>query len=223
MGGQHPRLGVEPAEQASGTAPLGLRQLVGPLVAQKVGTADAVEQHGPARANITWCPGRAGQQVGEVVRGMARRGQGRDREGAGGDLGTIAEGRAFPGEAEVLAFGHDVGGAQPAGQVQAPAQIVVVDVRLQDMGDADPQGLGRLQVAVGLALRVDHDGYLAVVDQVAPVPEPCRLEADGLGPCRGGQGQGRPRQAIGAGVVVKGRTCHVHRSLRCSVTSSAGQ
>jgi hypothetical protein len=111
---------------------------------------------------------------------MAGRRQRRDLECSGGDLGAVAEGRALLGKGQVFPLGQDIGGAEQAGQAEAPAYIVIVYVGLQDVGDAHAERLGRQHIAVRVALGVDDDGHLAVMDEIAPVTEPGGVEADRL-------------------------------------------
>ena len=170
MGGQHLGTGVKLGQQPAHTVPLGCRQLVGTLGAEEIGTTYGARQYRPAGADISGLARIAAEQVRQVVGRMARRRQGRDLEGSYRDLATIAERQALVGKAQVLPLGQHIDRPQLAGQSQAPAHIVVVDVGLQHVGNGDAEGLGRRYVALRFTLRVDHYCDIAVMDQVAAVP-----------------------------------------------------
>ena len=87
--------------------------------------------------------------------------------------------------------------AHVAGQPEPAAHVVVMDVGLEHVGDADTQSFRRGYVTLLLALGVDDDSDLTVMDEVAPVAEPGRLEADhlDLGPGVHGNGAAAGRSA----------------------------
>ena len=77
----------------------------------------------------------------------------------------------------VLAVDEVVGtGALREGE--ATGDVVVVDVGLEDVGEAYAVLVEQGQDPVDVALRVDHDGDLAVVHEVGAVAERRRLDRD---------------------------------------------
>ena len=114
------------------------------------------------------------QDVGQVAGSVARRGHGGQREAAGAEPVPVAGGH--PAEAHILGRRHDVVRARAAGQSEPAGDVVVVDVGLEHVGDADGGGLGDGENPVDVPLRVDDGGVLAVVDQVAAVAEPGGLD-----------------------------------------------
>jgi hypothetical protein len=125
---------------------------------------------------------------------MARGREGRDPKGPYCDLATIAERQALVCKRQILSLRQHVDGPKLAGQSQAPAHIVVVDVGLQHVGDGDTEGLGRSYVTLRLALGVDDDGDIAIMYQVAAVPQTFSIKGDGFDPNVGakpGKGSGR--------------------------------
>lgn len=128
LGGQAPRGGV-----------LRPREVLGQPWLDQVGAADGADQqraageHGDGRAVLL-------QHVGGVVRGVAGRRQcAQGQAGGGVDLAAVAvvHGDAVVGDAGP--GGDEVGGARDAGQFQAAGDVVVVDVRLDDLGYPHPR------------------------------------------------------------------------------------
>ena len=145
-------------------------QVVGVLGAGEIGPPDRPEQDRPTGERAGHRPrSGVGHDVGHVVGRVPRRGDDGDPQRAGDDL--VAVGHAESLEGDLLGGGHDVGGARLPGQGEAARDIVVVNVRLADVGDphAEPNGQG--QDPVDVALRVDHDGHLPVGGQVRPVSQ----------------------------------------------------
>lgn len=120
----------------------------------------------------------AGDDVGEVVVGVA--GGGEDGDGEAAELQDVAVPDALPLELHRLVGGDEVGHPQRAGEVEATGDVVVVDVGLEDVGQSDPVGIEDLQHPVDVALRVDDQGGAAVADDVAAVPQRGRLDRHDL-------------------------------------------
>jgi hypothetical protein len=66
------------------------------------------------------------------------------------------------------------------GEGEAAGQVVVVDVGLEDVGEPRPRVVEQGEHAVDVALRVDHQGHLAVVHEVAAVAQGGSLDRDDL-------------------------------------------
>ena len=70
-----------------------------------------------------------------------------------------------------------VGRAGALGQREPTGHVVVVDVRLEDVGEPHPVLLEQVQDAVDVTLRIDHERDLAVVDDVAAITQGRGLDA----------------------------------------------
>ena len=90
-----------------------------------------------------------------------------------------------------------------AGQLEPAGHVVVVDVGLEDVGDPHAGRLGDAEDAVVVALRVDHQGDLAVVGQIGAVTQ-----------ARGVQGEngdhGGPLGVGDQAAVSTGRPASIH-------------
>ncbi len=141
---------------------------------QQVGPADRADQE-RAAAEHGGRLGRAievGDRVGHVLGGVARGVERREPQPARVDGGVIrepsmvvAEGRALPDRMR---------GAGEGGEIPCARDVVVVEVRLDDRGDPQAGGRGRLEVHVHIASRVDDDrrGGRLVHDHRGQVAEP---------------------------------------------------
>ena len=110
------------------------------------------------------------ERVAEVGEGVAGRGQrGDPHPVADRDGLAVADRGALEGDVVVLV--DEVRRAGAAGERQPAGDVVVVDVGLEDVGEPDAVLLEQVQHPVDVALRVDHEGDLAVVDEVAAVAQ----------------------------------------------------
>ncbi len=89
---------------------------------------------------------------------------------------SVADGGALErdrvGGVDVIGRAGGLGKGQPAGEV------VVVDVRLKDVGDAHTGLVGDGEHSVDVALGVHDHGHLAVVREVGAVAEGGRLDGE---------------------------------------------
>jgi hypothetical protein len=108
---------------------------------------------------------------------MAGRGQ-HVQPHVGADLDDLAVPDAGALEAHRVGRIDQVGGTSLAGQCEAAADVIVVDVSLGDVRDACACRVGQRRYPVGVALRVDDDGHVAVMHQVTAVTESRRLNRD---------------------------------------------
>jgi hypothetical protein len=97
-----------------------------------------------------------------------------DPEGSHRDLVAFSDGEAL--EADLLGGSHEVGPPRRSREVEASAHIVVVDVGLGDVSDSHARLRRCLLHSVDVPLRIDDQGDVAVVHQVAPISESCRVE-----------------------------------------------
>jgi hypothetical protein len=160
---------------AAHRVPLGAGQRLGELGAEQVRASHAAEQQGST--------GEQGEVLavdvhgeGDVVRGVARGVDHPHQPGAGVDLGLVTD--PVGGEGDVHAVGDDVLRAEDAGQLEAAADVVVVEVGLQDVGDGPAALVEDLLDPVDVALRVDDDGRRAPPDDVAAVTQVGGLDRD---------------------------------------------
>ena len=156
-------------------------QVVGVLGAEQVGATGGAEQQRAAGEHadravdvrpVALCQGVG--EVGERVAGGSQRGDAHPSTHLD-DLsvrnGGAVEGHVVLAVDEVLGTGA-LRESEPAGDV------VVVDVGLEDVGEAHVVLLEQGEDAVDVALRVDHEGDLAVVHEVAAVAERRGLDRD---------------------------------------------
>ena len=85
------------------------------------------------------------------------------------DTVTIAKRLALEGDG-VIGIDVVTGFTEP-GEGIAAGQVVIVDMRLENVGDLHSVLLGRGEGPVDVALGVDHERHGPVVDQVAAVPQ----------------------------------------------------
>ena len=91
-------------------------------------------------------------------------------------LHRVAVDDADVGKRHVVVGRQRVGGAGCAGELQPAGDVVVVHVRLEHVGDLDARASGQVEDTVDVALRVHDHGDLAVVHQVAAVPQARRFD-----------------------------------------------
>ena len=154
------------------------------------------------------------------------------------DLDRLAVTDRGPLEGDLVLGVDVVRRAGALGQSEAAGDVVVVDVGLEDVGQPHLVLLQQVQDAVDVALRVDHEGDLAVVDHVAAVAERGRLDRNDrqVGAHQAGSlfvsGRsgstcavswgGTPRSRPVARIAPR-RPCRRPRSRRRTRTRAAGQ
>jgi hypothetical protein len=167
----------------------GVRQLTGQP--PRRGVLRPGQRRSARRAEQVRAAGRAEQQrspgehPGHLAAGLQHVGQVVERVPGGGqrpqpqhraDLHDVAVADRLAAEAHRVGRAHQIGRAGLGGQGQAAADVVVVYMRLGDMGDPHATAPGERGDAVDVPLRVDHDRHAAVVGQVAAVAERRRLD-----------------------------------------------
>ncbi len=187
--------GAERAEAVSGedTGAVGEqpRQLVGRLVleAGEVAGVLGAEQVGPAGGAVQQRTagehGEGGAVLG-VGQGVAQMGEGVAGRGQRGHLHPWADQHcvAVPDrgalEGDVVVRVDVVGRPGGPREGQSAGQVVVVDVGLEDVGRLDPVVVEQGEYPVDVALRIDDESDLAVMDDVAPVAERGGLDGQHL-------------------------------------------
>ncbi len=168
VGGVQRRVIGNEVDQASGRAVLGPGELVDPVRIDKIGTPHAPKEQRSAteddrRALLV------AHDVGEMAVGVAR---GRDNfhgHAAHSELVPIRDRPAV--KCHFLCCGHYVGGPGPGGQLEPTADVVIMDMGLEDEiaveSQLDQDRLDPVDVTLGVD---DHCG-LPVVGDIAPVAE----------------------------------------------------
>ena len=105
--------------------------------------------------------------MGERVAGGRQRGDAH----ASTHLDDLSVRHGGAGEGHVVLAVDEVVGTGPLREREAAGDVVVVDVGLEDVGEAYAVLVEEGQHAVDVALRVDHERDLAVVHEVAAVAE----------------------------------------------------
>lgn len=146
-------------------------ELIGPGRIHQVGAAHRAEEQGPAGEDGDLLVAD-GDDVGQVRRRVAGGVDRRDRERSGGDALAVADAVAL--EANRVVGVENVGGATVLGECQPARDVVVVNVRLEHVGDRHVAG--HVQHAVDVALGIDDDGDGAVGHEIGPVPEARRFD-----------------------------------------------
>ena len=151
---------------------VGVRDGVGGT--QQVRPPDRADQQRPAgqERDRLACPARVGQLVGHVLRGVARcveRGE--------AQLAHVERVAVVDRPVLVLELGpgpDDVLGAGQGGQVAGARDVVVVEVRLDDVGDAQlvARGIGQVDVDVAARIHDDREPRCLVGDEGREVSEP---------------------------------------------------
>lgn len=130
----------------------------------------AAGEHGDGRPVLL-------QRVRGVVRGVAGRHQRPQRQaGAGIDLMAVAVVDGCAPVGDPGHGGHEVGGARDAGQFRAAADVVVVDMGLDDVGYPRSAPSRRRDHLVDVTRRVDGHGRPLTAGQVAAVAESGQLD-----------------------------------------------
>src|SRR5215467_9040238 len=139
--------------------------------------ARSVEQR--AAGEHGYWPGDAdvGKHVGQVRERMAWRSNS-SYEHPRADWENVAVVHRGPGKRHLVLGVDQIRRACVLSQRQPACDVVVMDVRLEDVGESDALIAEHCQDAVDVPLRIDYEGDLAVVDEVAPIPETRRLERD---------------------------------------------
>ena len=93
-----------------------------------------------------------------------------------GTSSVVGDRRAVVGH--LIGGVDEVPGSDAFGQGQAAGDVVVVDVGLEHV--ADPHALlgGQVEDAVDVALGIDHERHLAVVDEIAAITQGRGLDRD---------------------------------------------
>jgi hypothetical protein len=165
---------------AAHRAPLRSRERFGELGAQQVGTSHAAEQERAAgEQREVLAPDVEGERdvVGRVPGGV----EDPDEAGVGGELRLVLH--LMGGEGDVHARGHDVLGLQHPGELEPAADVVVVEVGLQDVGHGPAALVEDGFDPVDVALGVDDDGGTAASDHVAAVSQVGGLDRDDVEAC----------------------------------------
>jgi hypothetical protein len=177
--GRHDRRVVgQQCREPVGGGVLRAHQRVGVLGAEQVGaTGGAEEQRAAGEDGHLLAGGGITQRVGQVGVGVAGRREGRDdHPAAHGHLLAVGDGRAVEGD--VVRAVDQVGRAGLLGEGQPTGHVVVVDVGLEDVGQAHAVLVQQLEHPVDVSLRVDHECDVAVVGEVAAVTEGGGLDRD---------------------------------------------
>ena len=119
-----------------------------------------------------------GHDIGQVGPGVAGGGDGPHPHGARLDHVPVADRR--PRERHVIGTVHVIDGAGLPGQGQAAGDVVVVDVRLEDMGHRHAAVGGQHQDPVDVTLRIHHERGRAVGHQVTAVTQRRRVDHHNL-------------------------------------------
>jgi hypothetical protein len=87
------------------------------------------------------------------------------------DVDDVPVANRHPMEGHLIGRVDVVGGPGRPRQSQPAGHVVVVQVRLENVGDPDPACSRQGQYTVDIALRVDDHSHLPVVYQIAAVAE----------------------------------------------------
>ena len=166
------------ASQPGRGVPLVPGQPVGELEAQQVGTTGGAVEQRPAGEDA----GRSAVQVGDGEAEVGERVAGGVDDPhshlAGLDHVPVAHRHPLVGDRVV---GVDaVLRADLLSEAEAPGDVVVVDVGLEHVRDAQPTRLGDGQHSVDVALRVDHHGDRSVVSDIRTVTQRRGVQGDDL-------------------------------------------
>ncbi len=125
------------------------------VLAEEIRPSDGADEQRPAREEEQRL-GRAvrvGHGIGDVLRRMARRLEDREPQGTYVEALAVTNGPVVVGQ---LRPGADnVARAGQRGQLPAAGDVIVVEVRLDDVADPDVRGAGGIEVDVDVAARVD--------------------------------------------------------------------
>lgn len=157
-------------------------QVVRVFGAEQIGAAGGAEEQRAAGEDAHLSAGAAcgvqvAQCVGEVGEGVARGGKHGEAH-AVTDLDDVAVADLGPLEGDLVGAVDQVGRAGGPRESETASDVVVVDVGLEDVGQAHVVLGQQIEDPVDVALRVDHERDLAVVDQVAAVAQGRGLDRD---------------------------------------------
>ena len=177
MGREDLRLVRQQVGEPVGRGVLVADQLVGVLVPEEVGTAGGAVQQRTAGEHADLLVAVASEDVGEVGERVAGGCQRSDAHPST-HLDDLSVRHGGAGEGHVVLAIDEVLGTGALREGEAAGDVVVVDVGLEDVGEAHAVLVEQREDAVDVALRVDHEGDLAVVHEVAAVAEGGRLDGD---------------------------------------------
>ncbi len=174
--GEHAGLGRQFAGESADRVVLRVGELVGVVGTHQVGSAGRAVEHRSAGEYRGGAAGGIAQDVADVMVGVAGRVQHQQPHLTCFEHVAVADGVVV--EIGVTAFRKHVRRLRRPAELQAPGDVVVVDVGLQDVGHPYAALLDQAQDPVDVSLRVHDHGNRAVGGQVAPVAETGSL--DGL-------------------------------------------
>jgi hypothetical protein len=171
--------GVEQlAGQPVGRVVLAVDQVAGVRRAEQVGPADRAVQQRSAGEDPDDAAGRAVRNwLSGGFHGVRKMGEGVARRGDHPDPEDVADGDEVAVAQRHAVEAHRVVGVDVVRRAGSPCQgevagdVVVVQVRLEDVCDGDAFGDGEVEDPVDVALRVDDERGGAVVDEVAAIAE----------------------------------------------------
>ncbi len=141
----------------------------------EIGAADVAGEERVAGEDDPRRPVGLTQQVAQAAGRVTRRRQRLEREAAEGPRLPGPRRRAVP--VRQLRVGVPDRGAGALGELDRADHVVLVAVRLDDVGDAAAGGGRPLDVDLGVATRVDDDRGAPVADDVGDVGDARRLDA----------------------------------------------
>ena len=114
---------------------------------------------------------RVGDRVADVLGRVPGRVEGREPDGP--DIEGVAVARRAVWMAELGAGPDDVGRAGQRRELASAGHVVVVEVGLEHVADAQVRGAGRVKVDIDVAARIDDGGHAGVLvrDERAEVAE----------------------------------------------------
>ena len=177
MGGVDVGLVLQVARQPLHRVPLVVRETLGELGLHQVGTPHCAVEHRPAGedgSGVDAGPAGTLDGVGDVVRSVSRGGDDGHRQVTDDEGVPVANGRVV--ERNVRVGRNQVRGSVALSQLETTGDVVVVHVRLDDVGHEQTVLGHQVLDPVDVALRVDHHGMLPVVGDVAAVAEPRGLD-----------------------------------------------
>ena len=177
MGGEDGRLVTEFARKPVCRMPLVMCLLDGQIWGDKIGTTNAAIQQATTGEDDGVIPDARG--VGHGIGRVARRMNDLDSNIPDHEVISVVDlGRR---ECDIESGGHDVLRAMLASKFETTRDVVVVEVRLHHMRDAQPVLGNEVFDSVDVALWVHDEGCAPIMDDVTAVTESGGVERDDMG------------------------------------------